>query len=704
MKITQASLTYNDSNTPISTQFDDVYFSKQSGVQETDYVFINGNNLLERWQQHKHHLFCIAETGFGTGLNFFRTVQMFAAFRTSNPDHPLQTLHFISTEKFPLTRNDAENIFKYWSKHELFAQQIESSDLQLKQNIVHDSIQRYLAEYPEAVAGIHRRHFSVGGSSSHLCLDLHYGDASESFSQIRQPEEGCIDAWYLDGFSPSKNESMWQADLFTQMARLSKKGATFATFTAAGVVKRGLAQSGFTVNKRAGFGRKRDMLCGFAEPVSEPIVHAPYYARKPIDSASGNSKHIAVIGSGIAGAILAQKLCQRSHNVDLHWQQASFADGASGNPLGGFYPQINSQQNTATALQLHSFLYAQNYYNALAQTSPFAHDWCGALQLGFNHNTEQRLRKLQERDLLPHSIAEFVEPAQATALAGIDMPYSALHIPKGGWISPPSLVSACISNAKNTGNLTLFNHSRLVEFDSTNDQPRATFENTISGEISRKRYDAIVLAMGSGIIPYTQNTVPFRVTRGQVEQVRTIEALSSLNKLICHKGYLTPAVDGFHALGSSYVKNDFDTSVRRAETEQNFAMHLQSLAKANWHTALDDAQGQHENSARAALRCSSPDHLPVVGALPSEQQFSELSMLYKALPLSRYPCGSDQNNVFVLSALGSRGLTTAPLMAELLVSQLFSEPLPLPAELADALNPNRFIVRSLIRRQAWSDV
>jgi tRNA 5-methylaminomethyl-2-thiouridine biosynthesis bifunctional protein len=161
---------------------------------------------------------------------------------------------------------------------------------------------------------------------------------------------------------------------------------------------------------------------------------------------------------------------------------------------------------------------------------------------------------------------------------------------------------------------------------------------------------------------------------------------------------MTPNADGFQAMGSTYIKNDIQTEYREQEADMNLKMHKQALANASWVNDISINTG--DEPGRAAIRCSLPDHLPVVGAMPLiERQKQELSELYKAKNDDYYPIPSVKPNVFLLTGLGSRGLTTAPLMAEILVSQLCGEPLPLENKLLNALNPNRFLIRDLIRRR-----
>lgn len=706
--IIPATIFVNEHNTPTSQEFGDVYFSVANGAKETDYVFVEGNQLIQKWRAHTCASFSIAETGFGTGLNFFRTIQHFYQFRRDHPHHVLKQLFYISTEKHPLNKEDAAAVIKLWQQeHFLSLGDSGLSDIEVV-------LGAWLDAYPVAIEGIHRRHFTRNNAEifARICLDLHYGDAQESFAQMQHPASGLIDAWFLDGFAPSKNNSLWTIKLFEQIARLSKVNTSFATFTAAGEVKRGLQNVGFNVNKQKGFGRKREMLVGhFAPEHQTPTIttypptyksHAPYFVRP---SLSPDITEITVVGNGLAGAIMALKLTQQGYNVRLIWQGELPSDGASGSPIGGFYPQLNAQQNAASTIQLHSFLYAYEFYRDLHLHSEFSHSWCGALQIAFNSNTEARLDKLQEANFWPLDVAYQVSAHEASSIAQVSIPYPCLYLPKAGWISPPSAVAACLAIAKASGKLSLQNQTQLLTYQCLPNN-KIILNLKKNGQTPLTLYtSALVLATGSGSEVLAKDVIELRLTRGQVELVSSTRPsgkqydFSQLKTLLCHKGYFTPAVDGFHALGSTYVKNDRNCDIREQETDANFAMHAQSMQHAAWREELVEAQYNPRNNARAAVRCSSPDHLPVVGAMPSALQFTELADLYKALPLDRYPVPSHQRNVFILSGLGSRGLTTAPLLAEVLVSQMLGHALPMHKSLLDALNPNRFIVRSLIRRE-----
>ena len=207
--------------------------------------------------------------------------------------------------------------------------------------------------------------------------------------------------------------------------------------------------------------------------------------------------------------------------------------------------------------------------------------------------------------------------------------------------------------------------------------------------------DHLILALGAGAVNASDfNSLSLRPVRGQVEAIPTQMPIEQLNTVLCHKGYMTPVFEGRHALGSTYVKNDLSTDVRGDETEMNLATHEQALANTDIVQAF-----QHDGKARAATRLGSPDHQPVVGALHNFDSLKELyTMLGVGKPLTSAPV-LPSSVVSTLTCLGSRGLTTAPLMAEVLVSSLCKEPLPLSNDLLNAVNTSRFMTREAIRSQ-----
>lgn len=227
--ITTARLDW-ENDQPVSRQFGDVYFSRSSGLEETRYVFLKQNQLPERFAElTPGQTFTIAETGFGTGLNFLCACQLFLEATPHN-----RFLHFISTEKYPMHREDLKRVLSVFT---------ELAPLSLK----------LTEHYRVDEKGIDL-HFQGG----RVRLQVLVGDVMDTLPEL----ETMVDCWFLDGFAPAKNPQMWQPELFRLMAEKSHRGTTYATFTAARIVRDGLRSAGFSINKLPGFGKKRDMIAG----------------------------------------------------------------------------------------------------------------------------------------------------------------------------------------------------------------------------------------------------------------------------------------------------------------------------------------------------------------------------------------------------------------------------------------------------------
>lgn len=220
----------NGLTTPYSLDFNDIYFNSEDGLQETEYVFIARNQLQQRFATLQNSTFTIIETGFGTGLNFLAVAANWLALAPTSA-----VLHYISIEKTPLKLEDLYRVHETWPQFAKISEQ-------------------FLQHYAQLKAG--NNQLSTAGRR--IDIDLQVDDILTALPQISQK----ADAWFLDGFAPAKNVEMWSDEVFAQMAKLSKKNTTFATFTSAGVVRRGLQNAGFQVEKCAGFGKKREMLFG----------------------------------------------------------------------------------------------------------------------------------------------------------------------------------------------------------------------------------------------------------------------------------------------------------------------------------------------------------------------------------------------------------------------------------------------------------
>ncbi|MDN4502635.1 bifunctional tRNA (5-methylaminomethyl-2-thiouridine)(34)-methyltransferase MnmD/FAD-dependent 5-carboxymethylaminomethyl-2-thiouridine(34) oxidoreductase MnmC [Alteromonadaceae bacterium BrNp21-10] len=673
MNIKPANIEFNQHQAPIARDFADIYYSNDSGLAESQFVFIQNNHLETRWQQWQQTEFVVAESGFGTGLNFLALWQQFRQFKLQFPNTTLRTLRFISVEKYPLTQQDFARAAQQWPELNELAKLI-------------------VQQYPFLHQGCHRLQFD----DNSVQLDLWFGDIKDVLDSLYSPTAGIVDAWFLDGFAPSKNPEMWNDSLFNNMVKLGKQDSTFATFTAAGFVRRGLQQAGYEVNKVKGHGKKREMLTGTLNHKPRVSLGAPYFSRETVPNIEQcTNKNVTIIGAGLAGANLAYSLSRYGYAVQLFCKDKGIAQGASGNPLGGFYPQLHTEANISSLLQAQCFGFAlRRYQQLLRDGGEFQHDFCGVLQLAFTDAIEQRYEKFVEGQAWPTSLARLINHTEVKAQSGLELPYKALSIEQGGWINPPQLVKALLQSA----NSEIHCDHQLIGLQPIDNQWQLHWQHS-NGQKTSTLSDIVVFASGSDSVDIPLlNDLPYRLVRGQVESVPSQPTLAKLKTVLCHKGYLTPAVNGQHALGSTYIKNDRQCDYRESEEHTNIAILKKALKNYDWQKLYSHQQG------RAAIRCSSADHIPLVGALADiPQQQQQYQDLYKALPLHCYPPAINHPNLYTLTGLGSRGLCTAPLLAEILACQISGAPLPLNQSLLDALNPNRFLVRALQRRQDYGD-
>ncbi|ALB63477.1 5-methylaminomethyl-2-thiouridine-forming enzyme mnmC [Cronobacter condimenti 1330] len=661
--IQSASLTFNNEGTPVSRDFDDVYFSNDDGLEETRYVFLNGNQLPERFMTHPRDSFVVAESGFGTGLNFLTLWQAFEAFHQAHPHAALQRLHFISFEKFPLTLADLQSAHAHWPELAPLAQQLQ-------------------AQWPLALPGCQRLRLDDG----RVTLDLWLGDINALVDTLDDTHNRQVDAWFLDGFAPSKNPEMWTPGLFAAMARLARPGGTLATFTSAGFVRRGLMEAGFDVVKRKGFGRKREMLVGtLAADTATPPARTPWYARR----AAHGEKDAAIVGGGIASALMALALQTRGWQVTLYCQDEAPAQGASGNRQGALYPLLSHHDAALAAFFPAAFTFARRLYDALPVD--FDNDWCGVTQLGWDEKSQTKIRQMLELGL-PETLARGVDSDAVAAHCGVETGCGGIEYPLGGWLCPAQLTAGVLALAQSRGLQIHYGHT-VSAILPENGGWRLDFAHG-----AQAQHATLVLANGHQINQFTQTeTLPVYAVGGQVSHIPTTPGLGALRQVLCYDGYLTPQnpVNGMHCIGASYHRGISDRRYREADQEHNRQRLIDCLPEARWAQEVDVSAGD----ARCGVRCATRDHLPMVGNAPDYAatlaDYDELSR-YADTPETVEPAPVLEN-LFVLGALGSRGLCSAPLAAEILAAQMTGEPLPLDSATLAALNPNRLWVRKLLK-------
>lgn len=665
-----AKLHWSESGAPLSGTYDDIYFSRENGLAETDWVFLRGNRLAERWRAldpERPGLFVIGETGFGTGLNFLCAWQLWRELAPRN-----WRLLFISAEKFPLARADLERALAQWPQFAPLCAEL-------------------LDVYPARIKGFH--HATLSHNTQVQWLFDAADSAFDALLDSAAPELGngfAVDAWFLDGFAPAKNPEMWTAQLFDSIGRLSRPGSSFATFTAAGFVRRGLNAEGFDAQKTPGFGSKREMLSGVFQGVDEAANNdvAPvrprhqtravdYWAKPPRALPKQN---VIVIGGGLAGTSTARALAERGWPVTLLERGEKLANAASGNPQGVLYTKLSTQGGALNRFALASYLHALSHYRQRAVFDQDCGDFCGVLQLEDNG----QWRSLAQTFADQAEWVQFVDAAGASALSGCTVSQPALWFPRAGWLSPPRV---CAQLARHP----LIDIRLNCDVQGLQRDGDSWLLRTSTGAL---RASCVVLANAHAAAQLRPDAeLPLKSIRGQISFIPRQPLREQPRSVICHEGYLTPDCDGGIAIGATFDLRDNETQVRETDHQRNITALKQALPNV-----LDASAQIPELQGRVGFRCATPDYLPLAGALSDHALLRERCAVLAHNARARIEApNATLPGLYLNVGHGSRGLTSTPICAELIAAQIAGEPRPLPRDLAQALSPDRFAIRNLIR-------
>jgi tRNA 5-methylaminomethyl-2-thiouridine biosynthesis bifunctional protein len=585
MPLIPARLEFAADGTPWSEEFGDVYHSAAGGPAQARHVFLAGNRLPERWAGRER--FVILETGFGFGLNFLATWQ---AWRR-DPAR-CSKLHFVSVEKHPFSLQDLRTLHSRYPEFEREAAELHSA-------------------WPMLVPGAHRLELDAG----RIVLTLSFSDI-----KILRDLRLAADAIYLDGFSPARNPDMWSHALLRSISRLAAPGATAATWSVAAPVRAALESAGFAVEKAVGFGNKREMLLA-------------RYVRKT-NPVSTPRRNAVVIGAGLAGAAICERLCARGWQVRLMERHATPAQEASGNHAGSFHPLVTPDDSVFARLTRAAFLNCLNRWPLLEN---LRWDRCGVLQLARDAKDEASQRASIAALALPAEYAQYVTREEASAHAGVPVEAPGLWFPEAGWIRPQSLVNAQLEACG--GRLERIFNAEVKTLEKGTPVILATANDSLSP------------------VPHAR----LRRVRGQLTYIPA-GAIEPPHAVVLRGGMVLPPVDGLCVVGASFDLDDADPAPRASSHAGNLE-RLERIISVK--TRPQPLEG------RVAFRTVAPDRLPLVGELAEG--------VYGAL------------------AYGSRGLLWATLAAEVLASELEGDPMPVEGTLLNALDPGRFARRALRR-------
>jgi len=596
-----ARLAFDPGGAPYSEAYGDVYHSVDGGPEQARHVFLAGNGLPARWREQPS--FTVVETGFGLGLNFLVTYAAFLA-----DERAPRRMHYVSVEKHPFSRRDLVTAL---------ARHLELSPL----------ADELLAAWPLPLPGFHRLHLARG----RVTLTLLFGDAEALLAQL----DARADAFYLDGFAPEKNPEMWSPEIAKELGRLAAPGATFATWTVASAVRAALAGAGFSVEKRAGFGRKREMLAG-------SFPGRPEHAAAP-------DRRVAVVGAGIAGTSCAERLAARGWEVTLIERHAAPGREASGNPAGLLRPALHREDTAIARLSRAALGYAMRHLAALADEGVVL-PWrrSGVLRLARDAQQAERFVEIARANAFPEDFARCVDTAEAARIAGRAVRGPGWWLPSSGWTSPAAL---CAAQIDRTGIRRVF-QGEAVRLAASGANWRIEGAGGVLAEaphvVLANAVDANALLPGASL--------PLTPVRGQVSFAPSGK---TLQVPVSGDGFVAPTADGF-VLGATFQLDD-------PEREPRAADHAANLARAeSLLPGFTEGLLAARLAGRVAFRAATPDRLPIYGELPG------------------YP------GVRAALGLGANGLLWAPLCAELLASHMEGEPLSLERDLGEAIGPGRF--------------
>lgn len=660
LRIETPEIIWEAGKSPYSKRFKDYYFGVDDGLLEAEDVFIKANQLQARFSATfqlkstqggiKQQQFCIAETGFGTATNFLLTADLWLK-STLEQD----CLRFISFEKFPLSKKEL-----------LHAHGNNLSYLTILNELI--------AHYPFLLPGWHDLYLFNG----RIRLTLWFGDVLQGL-----PEFDClVDAWFLDGFTPSLNPEMWRPELYSQMARLSHRQTTFATFTASSDVRRGLEQVGFAVNKQKGYAKKREMCFGSFERPRQFSDNKPWFSLpKKINS---DKKEICIIGAGLAGAAVAYQMATQGWKVTVLESEQTVATQASGNLAGAIHPLVTADWNIRSQFYLQGYETTLRWLENWLEQGEIVGDLNGLMQLAVDEKIEHRLQDCLKRVGLPKDFAYWCDNQQASELIGSDTKYSGMFFPNAGWVNPKSIVEKCLSHPNISVN---FNQKvkAISQLDSEKWQVDTQTEQFISP----------VLAVATAGLDTQLNqalNLEIRPVKGQVSHLK--HTAHSLKTSVTHQGYSISNIvlnnKAYTVSGATFEAPDLLADISASSHQTNFDMA--NSAMPNWLAGVEN--NVTNVVGKVGFRPTSPDHLPIIGGVVDGKYASEHYYTQSHThAVFRYPKQGYQTGLYLSNGHGARGLMSVFLAAEMICSQILGTEQVLANNLSNACHPERFRVR-----------
>lgn len=655
---------------PYSPQYQDLYHPEAGAWAQAEEVFLRGNGLPARWQGCSR--FVILETGFGLGNNFVAT---WAAWRR-DPAR-CERLVFISIEKHPLRRDDLARVHR---------ERTETRDTDEARELSN----RLIQAWPPLTPGWHTLDFDEGSLDpaqprARVSLLLGLGDVAELLPGL----VASVDAFYLDGFAPSRNPDMWDPRWLARLGRWAAPQATAATWSVARPLRDALTQAGFRVDRLPGFGSKRDRISATYQPrFKPPPLPGGLWPEPP-----GAARHAIVIGAGLAGCASAWALTREGWRVTLMDRHDTPAGEASGNPGGLFHSIVHGSDG----------LHARAHRAAALHTFGVLAPWIAAGKVrgqceGLLRLDEQldcaEATGLLARLALPPDHVRWMDRAEASAVSGLPVGSGGWWFTQAGWVNPADYARQLLIDAQASGLLTWHGGACAHKLIQAPSGPWQVLD--AQGQVLAEA-GVVVLAQALGVNELLANSpalahsgaVPLSASRGQITQLRTAQwpGLRMPRMPVAGSGYVLP-LDADSLLCGATTHLDDPSPALRPED------HAHNLEQARRLGALPGGSGEQGMppglNGRVGWRAATPDRLPLIGALPLKAADGARQRdQARLIPRHR----NDQGGLYLLTGLGSRGITWSALAGRLIAHWVTGAPCPVSSDLRDALDPARFEAR-----------
>ena len=573
----------SDGESIASKDYEDRYF-QVNGFEESKEVYIDGNNLEERWESFSGSCFTIGELGLGLGLNFLTMMHCWLKKeRSFNLDYIgidkkiLEKSNLIMLEEaFPNLKNEIKVLKECDIVGHNGFECISIPDLKIRLILITEDIQKAIND---------------------ICVSN-------------------IDAWFLDGFDPKKNPEMWEEDILKTVFDLSSCDSSFSSFTSVGRIRRALLENGFEVSKVSGFGTKRHRIIG----------------KKFIENKKSNGiKKIAILGAGLSGSNLAFNLANANIEVDIYDALADLNKGSSGGPIASMYPKFSLDNSPRSKFLIASYFFSLNFY-----IKNLGFENTGLLFYGSDEIKDKWISKILT--LGRDDLFELLNDDEVENFLGVSEIKKALHVKKGLYLQPLELKKKLLEHRF----IKIIPNEEFVSFSEEKSKVVVDFKSGL-----RKSYDALAVCTGKGLKDFNDN---LKVSYGLMAGISNKD-LFNIKKPLNHQGYIIPKVDGTNWIGSTYEQSP---DLKKENIEEKIKLNHAIFGRKGMSFEIHDIWEGERVSARS--------NLPIASKIP------------------------ETKNIYCIGGLGSRGLSYAPFLAEIVSSAIQDKQIPLSKEIFSLLN------------------